>query len=253
MSFAVHFSFSWCLSKPLTVPAGTKAKALSHVNEVERILGLKQVHPGDGNIEAYGTNYPAHWDYFGRDFSEIDEDLLCKTVEDHNAWVRFMYERFEEWAKTPFVPTANIKESEELTPEDAREFWHGFETITLDPKFWNRDYYRARMESLYEVMRGRDSEGASWDGNKPLTQQQAGNVIRLFEQFLDPDDMQLEVVQSPGRGFNGQDRLASSYDGGYTWCSGDDPKHQGCFKPIDYDCIGECRRKNCPLLAEESE
>jgi hypothetical protein len=162
MSFAVHFSFSWCLSKPLTVPAGTKAKALSHVNEVERILGLKQVPPGEGNTEAYGPNYPAHWDYFGRDFSKIDEDLLCKTVEDHNAWVRFMYERFEEWAKTPFVPTAHVKESEELTPEDAREFWHGFETITLDSKFWNRDYYRARMESLYEVMRGRDSEGVSW-------------------------------------------------------------------------------------------
>ena len=85
MSFAVHFSFSWSLSKTLTVPAGTKAKALAHVQEVERILNLKQVPPSEGNIEANGRNYPAHWDYFGRDFSQIDEDLLCKTVEDHNA------------------------------------------------------------------------------------------------------------------------------------------------------------------------
>jgi hypothetical protein len=249
MSFSVHFSFSWGLSKALVVPAGTKAKALAHVQEVERILGLKQVPPGDGNIEANGPNYPAHWDYFGRDFSRIDEDLLCKTVEEHNAWVRFMYQQFEEWAKKPFVPTKTTK-SEKLKPADAREFWHGFEIITLDAKFWNRDYYRARMESLYEVMRGRDSEGASWDGNKALTQQQAGNVIRLFEQFLDPDDMRLEVVQSPGRGFNGQDRLASSYDGGYEWCSGDDPRDRGCYKPIDYDCIGDCRRRNCPLKRE---
>lgn len=250
MSFAVHFSFSWSLSKTLTVPAGTKANALKHVNEVERILGLKQVPPGDGNVEAYGSKYPAHWDYFGRDFSKISEDLLCKTVEDHNSWVRLMYRRFDEWAKKPFAPR---KESEKLRPEDAREFWHGLTIIDLDPKFWNVEYYRARMESLYEVMRGRDSEGISWDGLKPLTQQQAGNVIRLFEQFLDPGDMRLEVVQYPGRGFNGQDRLASSYDGGYTWCSGDDPKKQGCYKPIDYDCIGDCRRRNCPLKEEDSE
>ena len=37
MSFSVHFSFSW---KTLVVPAGTKATALAHVQEVERILGL---------------------------------------------------------------------------------------------------------------------------------------------------------------------------------------------------------------------
>ncbi len=252
MSFAVHFSFSWCLAKTLTVPAGTKAQAIEHVNEVERILGLKQAPPGEGNIKAYGPNYPAHWNSFRPDCSRIDKDLLCKTIEGHNAWVRYMYERLEEWARKPFIPTDYVKESEQLRPEDAREFWHGLESITLDVNFWNRDYYRARMESLYEVMRGRDSEGMSIDGCRPLTQQQAGMVIRLFDQFLDPDDMRLEVVQSPGRGFNGQDRLASSYDGGYTWCDGDDPRHMGCHKPIDYDCIGECRRKHCPLLNQES-
>lgn len=246
MSFAVNFSFSWCLSKTLIVPAGTKAKALAHVQKVERTLNLKQVSASEGNIEAYGPNYPAHWDHFGRDFSQIDGDLLCKTVEDHNAWVRCTYKDFEEWATKPFIATPH-RGTEELKPQDACEFWHGLTSIELDAKFWNRDYYRARMESLYEVMRGRHSEGASWDDIKPLTQQQAGNVIRLFGQFLDPDDMRLEVVQYPGRGFNGQDRLASSYDGGYEWCSGDDPKDKGCYKPIDYDCIWECRRKNCPL------
>lgn len=243
MSFAVHFSFSWCLAKALTVPAGTKAKALAHVAEVERVLLLTQDPPGEGNIEAYGPNYPAHWESYGRQFAKIDRDLLCRTIEDHNRWVRFMYESFEEWSKTPCAAS----DSEELRPEDARDFWHGLEIIALDPQFWNREYYVARMESLYEVMRGRDSEGVSLDGCKPLTQQQAGFVIRLFDQFLDPHDMRLEVVQSPGRGFNGQDRLASSYDGGYTWCSA------GCFKPIDYDCIGDCRRRNCPLLKQERE
>lgn len=34
MSFAVHFSFSWCLSKTLIVPTGTKVHSLEHVNNV---------------------------------------------------------------------------------------------------------------------------------------------------------------------------------------------------------------------------
>ena len=245
MSYKVHFSFSWCIAGTLTVPAGTKAAALAHVERVESVLGLKRVSPGKENVKAYGPNYPARWNSWKRDFSKIDQDLLCKTVEDHNAWVRQMYDQFGAWAKTPFQPTTWIKESEQLTPADAREFWHGFEIIHLTPDLWSRDYYRARMESVYSVMRGVESEGCSFDA-KSLTQQQAGAVINLFSAFLDSHDLRLDVVQNPGRGFNGQDRLASSYDGGYDWCD-------GCFKPIDYDCIGDCKRRKCPLREEQED
>lgn len=248
MSVEVKFMFSWGLSKTLTVPAGTKAKALEHVAYVQRILKLEYQPAYEGNVKAYGENYPGNWNSWGRDFSKVDRDLLCKTVEDHNAWVAFMYERLAEWSKTPFVPTTWVKETEQLTPADAKEFWHGFEEIHLPPDLWNRDYYRARMEACYEVMRGRPSEGHHFD-EKPLTQQQAGAVINLFSNWLDNYDMRLDVVQSPGRGFNGQDRLASSYDGGYDYCSGD-KSGEGCYKAIDFDCIGECKRRNCPLLKE---
>lgn len=250
MSYDVHFMFSWGLAKALTVPGGTKKDALAHVADVAGKLQLKYVPPYEGNLKD-NPLYPGHWDSWNQDFSKLDADLVCKTVEDHNNWVRYMYEQLGVWSKTPFVPTAFIKKSEQLTPADARDFWHGLEQLTVPPEMWTRDYYRARMESLYSVMRGEKSEGVTFDA-KPLTQQQAGAVINIFSTYLDNHDLRLDVVQSPGRGFNGQDRLASSEDGGYTWCSGD-KRGEGCYKPIDYDCLGECRRRNCPLKSEEED
>lgn len=245
MSYKVFFSFSWSLAKALTVPEGFRAAAIAHVVEVERVLGLKRINPSKENIEACGPNYPARWDRIDYSFEE-DDDRMCKIIEDHNAWVRQKYQEFEDYSKTPFVPTHWIKGSEELTPYDASEFWHGLEILTVPIDRWSKDYYRARMESVFEVMRGRPTEGVEFDAAKALTQQQAGAVINLFSEFLDAYDLRLDVVQQPGRGFNGQDRLASSYDGGYTWCD-------GCSKPIDYDCIGQCKRRNCPLLKVERE
>lgn len=242
MSYDVHFMFSWGLSAPLTVPAGTKQRLLDHVAHVERVLELKRTPCAEGNTKAYGPNYPDHWDHWKRDWSEIDDELLCKTILDHNDWVVYTHHQFGEWAKKPFTPTAWIKESEILTPEDAREIWPGFEKLAVPPERWSRDYYRSRMEHVYEVMRGRPEEGVTFDA-KPLSQQQANAVINIFEQYLDTHYLRLSVVQSPGRGFNGQDRLASSYDGGYDYCD-------GCFKPIDFDCVGECRKRGCPLLKE---
>lgn len=241
MSVRVYFGFSWRLAKTLTVPKGTKAEAIAHVEEVERTLNLKRVPPYKGNIKAYGPLYPADWDY-RRDWSGIEDKLLCETVEKHNAWVRWIYDRFAEWSKTPFKPTLWVKETEKLTPRDARKFWHGLTLLDVPPERWTRDYYRARMEAIYQSMRGTETEGRSFDA-KALTEQQAGAVLNLFSEFLDNHDLRLDVVQRPGRGFNGLDRLASSYDGGYDWC-------EKCFKPIDPDCIGECRRRGCPLRRE---
>lgn len=245
MSFSVYFDFSWCLAKTLTVPAGTKKDAMDHVNEVQRLLNLKLEPPYEGNIKACGELYPAHWDTWKRTgcWDKLDDDLLCKTVESHNVWVRAMYKKFAEYAKKPFVATQRSG-TEELTPADARDFWHGFEILEVPVSRWSIDYYRTRMEALYEVMRGRSEEGTILD-SKPLSQQQAAAVIRLFEQYLDNHDLRLDVVQSPGRGFNGQDRIASSYDGGYSYCD-------GCYKPIDYDCIGDCLRRKCPLKRESA-
>jgi hypothetical protein len=91
------------------------------------------------------------------------------------------------------------------------------------------------MEHLYEVMRGRESNGVTFDV-KPLTEKQAAQVINLFSEFLDPDDLRLNVP-------DGRDYLASSADGGYEWCD-------KCFKPIAEDDTS-CRRRKCPLREED--
>ena len=251
MSYAVHFMFSWGLATPLTVPKGYTAGLRAHVAGVEGALNLTRIKPfGEADREA---GHPDHWDSFHREkaWEDIDDDLLCETIVRHNAWVIQTYKEFGMWAQTPFAPGQRtndnqlywyIKESETLTPEDAREIWPGFQQLTVPVERWSRDYYRNRMEHLYEVMRGRPEEGVTMDA-KPLSQEQAGAIINLFSTYLDAHDLRLDVVQSPGRGFNGQDRLASSYDGGYDYCD-------KCFKPIDFDCVGQCKKRGCPLLKE---
>jgi len=220
MSFPVFFMFSSGLAKPLCVPKGTKQAIMEHVEKVEKVLGLKRV--------KYEDN-PTHWDSFKRDFSKINNDVLCSTVIRHNNWVRAYYDNFGEWAAHPVTENA-----EQITPEDAQLFWHGFETLDVPPEKWSKDYYRARMEHLYEVMRGRESEGVSFD-EKPLTPKQAAAVVRLFEEYLDPGDLRLDVPKD-------RDYLASSYDGGYEWC-----EKCGAITPEDADV---CAKKKCPLRAE---
>ena len=73
---------------------------------------------------------------------------------------------------------------------------------------------------------------------KPLAPKQAGNVIRLFEQYLDPDDLRLDVPV-------GHDALYSSSDGGYDWCS--------THGPIHGDDLPAHSRKRCELGKELRE
>ncbi len=223
MSFHVFFAFSEGLSETLRVPKGTAANAIAHVEEVERTLGLKR--------SKYKDN-PVHWDHWDKQwragFPKVDDKVLCETVEDHNKWVQRLYWLFGEWAKNP------VEDGEDLTPEIAATFWHGLQELKVRPERWTGDYYRARMDDLYEVMRGRKAAGMSFD-TKALTTKQAAAVIRIFDQYLDPDDYRLDVP-------DGYDYLASSYDGGYSWCD-------KCFKPKHPDDYG-CRRKGCPLTED---
>lgn len=223
MSVQVYFEFSTGLECPLWAPVGTKAAIISHVEEIEAALGLKRV--------KYLDN-PVHWDHFDADyragFPKVGDETLCKTIGEHNHWVRRLYGDMMTWSKTA------ADGLEEITPADATEFWHGLTQLTVQPDRWTGDYYRNRMDHLYEVLRGHDSEGVSFDA-KGLTPKQAGAVIGLFEQFLDPGDHRLEVP-------NGHDYLASSGDGGYVWCEKCGPAH-----PDDVD---GCRKRKCPILAE---
>jgi hypothetical protein len=219
MSYHVFFSFSQGLTQSIFAPSGTKASYLAHIAEVEEALHLKR--------EQYEDNAP-HWDSWHRDYGHLSDDKLCEIVENHNHWVRGVYADFTKWSKEP------VTDGEEITLEDAQTFWHGLEILSVPPSRWSKNYYRARMEMCYEVMRGRESEGVSFDA-KVLTPKQAAAVINLFSSFLDKHDLRLDVP-------NGHDYLASSYDGGYDWCEKCGPMHP--------DEIGSCRKRKCPLRDE---
>ena len=215
MSYHVFFSFSSGLSKPINAPKGTLAGIMTHVEGVERTLKLER--------RQYNNN-PVHWNTRGFPSSEIQDKVLCQTVERHNEWVRGLYDDFAAWAEKP------VEGGETITPEDAKQFWHGLETLRVPTNRWSAHYYRARMEKFYEVMRGRPTGGITFPAPK-LTPKQAGAVIWLFE-FLDPSDMRLEVPK-------GCDYLASLDDGGYEWC-------ERCGAVL-LDDAENCRKRGCPV------
>ena len=219
MSYHMYFAFSQGLAAPMMVPKGTKDRLNEHVRQVEKTLKIKRTKFLDN---------PEHWNGFKLDYSHVSDKELCEIADKHNAWVRWVYEQFCEWSKTP------PEDGEQITPEEAQEFWPGLTMIEVPPNRWTPEYYTARMECLYEVMRGRESEGISFDA-KALTEKQAANVIRLFAEFLDRGDRRLDVPK-------GHDYLASSYDGGYEWC-----EKCGAVCPDD---VAQCRRRKCPLIAE---
>lgn len=231
MSYSVFFGFSSGLAKPLKVPVGTKKAILEHVEKVERVLGLKRTQYEDN---------PVHWDHFDHEyrngFPSVDDKTLCNTVEDHNAWVRGLYREFGEWFEKPFKSSKG-RRGEWITPKDAKMFWHSLVELNVEVSRWTPEYYINRMEHLYEVMRGRESEGVTF-GAKALTTEQAAAVVNIFSPFLDKDDRRLDVP-------NGYDYLASSYDGGYTWC-----EKCGAVTPEDADA---CRKRKCPIRAERGE
>lgn len=226
MSYHVFFSFSTGLSKPLKVPKGTLASITSLVEEVERLLKLER--------EQYMDN-PPHWTSKSKRFDGLDDKLVCEMVSRHNRWVRSLYERFGKWTKQP------VKDGELITPEQAASFWHGLELLSVDPERWTADYYREQMERLYEVIRGRETDGVSFNAKKPLTTEQADAVIMLFAEFLDTHDIRLAVPV-------GCDHLASSQDGEYHWSSTcgaiseDDVEHHA----------KKCRKKGCDVKEQFS-
>ena len=216
MAFKRYFFLTEGLSKSLTVPQGTKERIAQHVCNVEQNLNLQ--------TEQYLDN-PPHWDWKSKKFEGIDDELLCYWVERHNEWTRSVYEDFARWSENP--PTSN---TEELTPDDAKAFWYAFETLEVPVHRWSRDFYKSRMQHFYEVLRGRESEGATI-GCKALSEKQANAVIWLFS-FLDKNDIRLEVPK-------GGDELCSSDDGEYDWC-----EKCGAVYP---DNAYSCRNIKCPL------
>ena len=232
MSHQAYFELSTGLAGPVRCPKGTLERIRSHVAEVEATLGLKRT--------KYKDN-PEHWDYsHNREaMAKVDAKVLCDTVEGHNAEVRCFYERLAEWSKSP------VEDGETIAPEDTATFWCGLSLLDVPPERWTKDYYRSRMDALYEAMRGRESgaEGMTLDAKRPLTAEQAGAIVNLIDSWLDPGDLRLSVP-------NGHDSLRSSEDDGYSWC-------EGCGAVAEEDVderIGCCRKRGgCPLRRDYGE
>ena len=218
MSYHVFFSFSSGLERGIQVEPGTLALIMGHVNHVESVLGYEATQYLDN---------PKHWKTTNPSKSVTDE-VFCDTAENHNEFVRWLYDDFGKWQKSP------PENAETITPEDAKKFWHALQTIDVPVERWTGDYYRARMESLYDVMRGCESEGVTFDED-PLNERQAAAVIILFADFLDAEDLRLDVPL-------GHDYLASSSDGGYEWCD-------KCGAILHDDFLN-CEKKECPLAED---
>lgn len=217
MSFKAYFMFAAGITQTLKVPVGTKDRINSHIEWVESELNIER--------EKYLDN-PVHWKY--SNYKDIPDKTLCEVAEKHNKWVRDLYESFAHWSKTP------PDNFEEVTNEDFQQYLPALTIIDVSSERWTGEYYTARMEALYEAMRGREAEGMSFD-SKALTTKQASAVILLFSQYLDNDDRRLEVP-------NGHDYLASSYDGGYYWC-------EKCGATT-YDDAEVCNKRKCPYQIE---
>lgn len=220
MSFHVFFGMSTGLSKTIRVARGTLQTIREQVAHVEAALGITS--------SKYGDN-PEHWNPMSK-WAVVSDDVLCREAERHNRFVRWLYGRFEEWHDNP--PT----DGEEIAPEQAAECWRGLVMIVVPVERWTREYYCRRMEALYEVMRGQATEGMTFDA-RPLSVKQAAAVIRIFEQYLDAHDMQLDVPK-------GHDYLASPYDGGYVWCD-------RCGAPIHPS--EECRHQRAERLRDAAQ
>ena len=221
MSFRVYFSMSTGLSKPITVQQGTLAKIEARVHLTEEGLGLEVVQYKDN---------PKYWKSTKKPKDGISDEVYCQIAESHNRFIRWLYHHFEQHKEKPFP------EGETITPEQSSEFWHGLQEIDVPVERWSRDYYVARMEEMYESLRGR-GEGFTLN-SKPLTERQTADVICLFGQWLDTHDCRPDVPK-------GHDYLSTSDDGGYYWC-------EKCGAVTEQDAAN-CTKRKCPIKEEWGE
>lgn len=216
----VFFGFTAGLKKSIKVPKGTLARLRAHVVELERRLGLQR--------DQYRDN-PPHWSTASKRFDGIDNEIVCEAVEEHNSLVRWLYDRLADQA---FNGPA-----EKLTPKAFAKLLPALQMLDVESERWTKEYYKARMETLYEVMRGRETDGISFNA-KALTPEQAGAAIVLFSQFLDTHDIRLDVPWK-------HDSLAES--DAYRWC-------EKCGIAVVYDDLIEMKDGDgykCPKCKKE--
>lgn len=226
----------------MVVPKGTLAEARRVVGRTLTALGLEtEVYLGARRLcrRAKGDGTFYHSDEPG---PSVTDEVFCDTVAEHMRWYHSFYQLMAKLHKEP------LTEGEVMTEADASDFWHGLHAIRVPVERWTTEYFKNRMTEMYEIMRGRSTEGYHV---KAFTPQQASTVIWLVTEFLGihKDDVDPEVPFEIGqRGRLTQlDELVFRDD--YEYCdSGNGFK--GCG-PITNPRA--CRKKKCPLRHEEDD
>jgi len=204
MSFKVFFSLSGGIKKSVRVPKGEKKRIAAAIRRVKDALGFKLIRETYKDMHGKKEKRLRWVDEVRED---VPDEVLCQEAEDYNAFIRQFYEDLSNWFKHP------IKGGEVLTPKQAEKIWPCLEIINVPIERWTREYFKNRMQAIYETLRGRPSEGMEFDA-PPLTTEQASEIFPMFDYLLNEewsDTLRLAVPK-------GWDSLASSDDGEYEWC-----------------------------------
>lgn len=222
MSFKLFFDLAVGFERPITAPAGTHKKILKQIESVESELGYTR--------EKWKDN-PWHWCEVLK--GGVSDETFCEVVKWHNIFVRSLYDDLEKWAdKKPDGKT------EIITPKQAKGFMPGLKQLSVPYEKWSEDYFENKLENFYDIVRGRDREGVSFDA-EPLSEGQAGKVILLLHEYIVGHGRFLKNYDVP----HGCDYLADSGDN--AWCE----QMGWCVHPDDIGGCDGCDEK-CNLYQE---
>ncbi|HRQ87533.1 MAG TPA: hypothetical protein PLA50_01975 [Bacteroidia bacterium] len=261
MSYHVYFSFSTSFSRPQRVPKGTLARIWEDIEETEKDLGLKRFHNplAEGDAEKRWCWRTAEIDMLAKAGPKIDTALpewwladrerdkriaeMGSAVRCHNDRVRRLYEHLREWQGKKW----KRGESERITVEQSLEFWGGLQILDLPRELWDREHFTDHMEHLYELLstgssRGKTLEGGAFDAKR------VADLIWLLEGELDQWGFDARFEIPLDENLEPYDFIASSYNGGYDWCSKCGPILSDDFYARCRVCPhakkGECELKN---------
>lgn len=223
MSYQVLFALSSGLMKPLHVTNGKLERIFKHQDWIE---GELEVELDEWKGETRWARSPAG--------DHLDDETFCTIASGHNRWVLKLYNDMVVWSEHP------VEGGDVITLEDAKRFWRCLRRIDIPMARWTEDHYRREMKVMYEVLRGRPTDGII-PGGTPLTIEQATNVIILFS-FIDPGDQRLDVCE-------GHDELSHTDE--YCWCEKCGAIHEDEVEHRMKTCKHE--GDECPLRRDYAE
>jgi|GEM_PF-2087350 len=226
MSFKLFFDFTVSFKKDMVVPAGTHQRILAQIERVESELGYKR--------EKYKDN-PWHWNGTLKD--GVTDTTFCEVVEKHNSFAIWLFGKLNEWEAEKLNG-----ETETITVEQSRDFMPGLRQLSVPFENWTEDYFEEKLTSFYEIIRGRDTDGASLSA-KPLSEDQAREVVVLLHEYI------IGHERFPKRYdvSYGRDYLIDSEDA--AWCE----QKGRCVDWHDVGGCDDCDVDKCNLYQEDCE